>query len=216
MTPAERKRAQEICDKATPGPWVFTDVALAGPSQFSVYAEKEGTSRWPEIFRNIEIDMNGLNNLAFITEARVLLPKALLHIEALQGTIENCKAGFANSFPPVMTLEEIKRAKELSAAMTKGEWTCEDDSQIGPGVVTLYAGRGPMAHGLNLFGRFVANDNGENNLTFITEAQALLPKALDHIENLSNTVQRMTRPGLALRPQSYKPPAPPAPKPPGM
>lgn len=216
MTPAERKRAQEICDKATAGIWSFEDTSWVGASKFAVLANPDSTTRGREIFGNIEIDMNGINNLAFITEARTLLPKALLHIEALQGDIENLKAGFAKTNPPIMTLAEIARAKEITAQATQGEWSWEDDSQIGPGVVTLYAGRGPMMHGLNLFGRFDTDSNRDNNLAFITEARQLLPKALEHIEELGNSVQRLTRPALTLKPPSYKPPAPPAPKPPGI
>jgi hypothetical protein len=213
MTPEERKRAQEICDKATPGPWSFEDTSWVGASKFSVHADPEPNRRGPEIFGNIEIDMNGINNLAFITEARLLLPKALLHIDALKGNIENIKAGFAKTNPAIMTLAEIARAKEITAQATKGVWSWEDDSQIGPGIVTLYAGRGPMAHGLNLFGRFDTDSNRDNNLNFITEARQLLPKALEHLEDLTNTVQRMTAPALTLKPPSYKPPAP---KPPGI
>jgi hypothetical protein len=216
MTPAERKRAQEICDKATAGIWSFEDTSWVGASKFAVLANPDSTTRGREIFGNIEIDMNGLNNLAFITEARTLLPKAILHIEALQGDIENLKAGFAKTNPLIMTLSEIARAKEISAQATKGTWSWEDDSQIGPGVVTLYAGRGPMMHGLNLFGRFDTDSNRDNNLAFITEARQLLPLAMEHIEELGNSVQRMTRPALTLKPPSYKPPAPPAPKPPGI
>jgi hypothetical protein len=212
MTPEEKKRATEICDKATPGPWVYADTSWVGASKFSVCAEGDKVTRWPEILRNIEIDMNGINNLAFITEARQLLPKALLHIESLQGDIENLKAGFAKTNPPIMTLDEIKRAKEITAAATPGEWSWEDDNQIGPGVATLYAGRGPMAHGLNLFGRFDGDANRDNNLAFITEARQLLPKALAYMEGLSNQVQRLKRPALVLRPPHHKPPAP---KPPG-
>ena len=208
MTPTERKHAQDICDKATSGPWTFADTSLTGHAQFSVH-DATGAA----IFRNIEIDWNGLNNLAFVTEARVLLPKALMQIEALQLDIENLKAGFAKTSAPIMTLADIARAKELSAGATKGEWSWEDDSQIGPGVVTLYAGREPMMHGLNLFGRFDTDANRDNNLAFVTEARQLLPKALEHMEKLSNSVQRMTRPALVLRPPSYKPPAP---KPPGV
>jgi hypothetical protein len=211
MTPAERKHAQSLCDKATPGPWAFVDASIKGPALFSVH-EASGA----EIFRKIEIDWNGLNNLAFMTEARLLLPKALLHIETLQGDIENLKSGFAKTSPPIMTLQEIARAKEISAAATKGEWSWEDDSQIRPGVATLYAGRGAIMHGLNLFGRFDSDSNRDNNLAFVTEAHALLPKALAHIEKLGNEVQRMTRPALVLKPAAYKPPAPPAPKPPGV
>ena len=212
MTPAERNRAEEICTKATPGPWSFADMSVKGPAVFSIH-DATGAA----LFRNIEIDWNGLNNLAFVTEARLLLPKALLHIETLQGDIENLKAGFAKTSPPIMTLDEIRRAKEITVGMTKGEWSWEDDSQIRPGVATLYAGRGAMMHGLNLFGRFDSDANRDNNLAFVTEAQALLPKALAQMENLAKTVQRMTRPALVLRPPSYKPPAPkpPAPKPPG-
>ena len=212
MNPAEKKRAQEICDQATPGPWAYADMSVKGPAVFSIH-DATGAA----LFRNIEIDWNGLNNLAFVTEARLLLPKALLHIETLQGDIENLKAGFAKTSPPIMTLEEFKRAKEISAAATKGDWSWEDDSQIRPGVATLYAGRGPMMHGLNLFGRFDGDANRDNNLAFVTEAHTLLPRALAHIENLNNAVQRMTRPALVLRPPSYKPPTPkpPSPKPPG-
>jgi hypothetical protein len=219
MTPAERKRAQEVCDKATPGPWSFADESWVGASQFWVYANDDDGKRRSAVFGNIEIDMNGLNNLAFVTEARTLLPKALMQIEAWQGDIENMKAGFAKTSAPIMSIEEIKRAKEITAQATQGEWAWEnEDKFLGPNVVTLYAGRGPMAHGLNLFGRFDGGTNRDNDLAFITEARALLPKALDHMEKLSNAVQRMRRPGLVLRPPSYKPPAPkpPAPKPPGM
>lgn len=211
MTPAERKQAAELCARATPGPWAFADVSLKGPAAFAVF-DAAGTP----IFGNIEIDWNGLSNLAFVTEARELLPKALLQIETLQGDIENLKAGFAKTNPPIMTREEIRRAKELTQLATKGPWSWEDDSHLGPNVATLYAGREPMAHGLNLFGRFDAGANRDNDLAFVTQVRQLLPKAIAHMENLSNTVQRMQRPALVLKPQGYKPPAPPAPKPPGM
>ncbi len=221
MTPAERKRAEDLCGKATPGPWNFADESWVGASQFWVYSnpDPDVTTRGAPVFGNIEIDMNGLNNLAFITDARMLLPKALQQIEAWQGDIENMKAGFAKTSAPIMTVEEIKRAKEISAQATPGEWSWEnEDKFLGPNVVTLYAGRGSMAHGLNLFGRFDGGANRDNDLAFITEVRALLPKALDHMDKLGNTVQRMKRPGLALRPQTYKPsaPKPPQPKPPGM
>ncbi|HYD17931.1 MAG TPA: hypothetical protein VEF76_05595 [Patescibacteria group bacterium] len=213
MTPAERKRALELSTKATPGPWSFEDDSWVGPSQFSVRADPAPNTRGPAIFGNIEIDSNGLNNLAFITEARSLLPKALLHISTLEGDIENLKAGLGKTSPPIMTLAEITRAKEIVAAATKGEWSWENEPQLGPGIVTVYAGRGAMMHGLNLFGRFDTDGNRDNNLNFITEARHLLPKAIEHLEDLSNEVQRITRPSLVLKPAPQI--KPPAPKPPG-
>ncbi len=216
MTPAEKKRALEISTKATPGPWSFEDDSWVGPSKFSIHADPAPNLRGPTIMGNIDIDMNGLNNLAFVTEARTLLPKALLHIQTLESDIENLKSGFAKTSNPIMTLAEITRAKEIVAIATKGEWSWEDDSQIGPGVVTLYAGRGSMMHGLNLFGRFDTDANRDNNLAFITEARDLLPKAMEHLEDLSNEVQRITRPALTLKPAPAHTVKPPAPKPPGV
>lgn len=207
MTPAERKRAEQLAANASPGPWTFADESTAGPSSFTIRASGA------PILKNIEIDWNGLNNLAFVTEARTLLPKALMHIATLEGDIENLKAGFGKTSPAIMTLEEITRAKDIGAAATKGEWSWEDDSRIGRGVATLYADRGPMAHGLNLFGRFTGGQNMNNDLAFITEARQLLPKAMEHLEDLSTEMQRLTRPALTLKPApAVKPPAP---KPPG-
>jgi hypothetical protein len=206
MTPAEKKRAEELSTKATPGPWSFEDDAWVGPSRFSVHADPEPHIRGPQVFGQIEIDWNGLNNLAFVTEARTLLPKALLHISTLEGDIENLKSGFAKTSPPILTREEIARAKEIVAQATPGEWGWEDDSHLGPGTVTLYAGRGPMMHGLNLFGRFDGGSNAKNDLDFICAAHDLLPKAIQHIERLSQDIERRMRPALVLKPSAPKPP----------
>lgn len=92
-----------------------------------------------------------------------------------------------------MTPEEKKRAQEICSKATGGNWTWEHDTHVKPDTHTVYAGRDPGMHGLNLFGRLDVDWNGENNLNFICETRALLPKALDHIETLETEVERLRK-----------------------
>jgi hypothetical protein len=78
-------------------------------------------------------------------------------------------------------------AERLKAA-TPGEWSWEDDGdQHTYGQTrkaTLYADRGPTAHGLNLLGRLEPDANGFNNLQFIANAPADIRFLLAHVETL--------------------------------
>lgn len=202
MTPAEQSRAREIIGKATPGAWSYENLNWVGTPLFAVRASAKPNDRGITIFDNIEPDANSYNNIEFITEAHDLFPKALAHIEALETEIAERKAGRTPRVQePAISPAEIARAKELLENATKGEWSWEDDSHLGKGVYTVYAGRGPMMHGLNLFGRMDTGLNAENDLNFITETHELFPKALSHIETLEQEAVRQRQP----RPQA-KPP----------
>lgn len=202
MTPAEKDRAREIIAKATPGTWSYENLNWVGTPLFAVHASTKPNDRGVTIFDNIEPDANSYNNVEFITEARDLFPKALAHIDALETEIAERKAGRSPRVEePAITAAEIARSAELLENATKGEWSFEDDSHLGKGVYTVYAGRGPMMHGLNLFGRMDTGANAVNDLAFITETHQLFPKALAHIETLEQEVARQRKP----RPPQAKP-----------
>lgn len=195
MTPEEKNRAREIVGKATPGTWKYDNLNWVGPPLFAIYASDKPNERGVTIFDNIDPDAKGYSNVEFFTEARDLFPKALAHIDALETEIAERKAGRTPRVQePAITAAEIARVKELLDNATKGTWSWEDDSHIGKGVCTVYAGREPMMHGLNLFGRIDTGPNAENNLDFITESHTLFPKALAHIETLEQEVARQRAP----------------------
>lgn len=208
MTPAEKDRARDIIANATPGAWSYENLNWVGRPLFAVYASDRPNERGVRVFNNIDPDANSYNNVEFITEGRSLFPRAMQHIGALEAALEDMKAGKPASAAPVLTAAEIARAKELLGNATKGEWSWEDDSHLGPGVRTVYAGRGPMMHGYNLFGRMDTGPNGDNDLDFITGMHALFPKALTHIETLEREIAVLNKPSPSARPRSGNSPKP--------
>ncbi len=185
MTPAEKARATDLSAKATPGEWHFENVNWIGPTLFSVYASDKPNERGTEIFSNISPDSKGYDNMEFVTAARNLLPKAMAQIEALEQDIKSGKSGTTANF---MTAADIAQAKALLANATGGKWSWEDDSRIGKGIRTVYAGREPMMHGLNLFGRMYAANDAD--LDFMVESRNLLPKAIALVETLEAEMSR--------------------------
>lgn len=179
MTPAEKARASDIIAKATPGEWHFENVNWIGPTLFSVYASDQPNLRGTEIFSNISPDAKGYDNMEFVTAARSLLPKAMAQIDALEQDIQSGKTQTAANF---MTAADIAQAKKLLANATGGTWSWEDDSRLGDSIRTVYAGRDPGMHGLNLFGRMYAANDAD--LDFMTASRSLLPEAIAHIETL--------------------------------
>lgn len=72
-----------------------------------------------------------------------------------------------------MTLSHLlalaQQAVEQAERATPGPWTWEDSPP------TLYAGRTPTLHGLNLLGRLEIDWNGKNNMDFIASSRTTLP-----------------------------------------
>lgn len=91
MTPAERRRAKEICEKATPAPWHELERCdNAGPNDacgvttnhVDAYGHRIGVFRsdaYDECWHPVSKD-----NATFIAESRTLLPAALAHIDRLE------------------------------------------------------------------------------------------------------------------------------------
>lgn len=86
MTREEIKRAREVCDTATPGPWERIEPnADDGDIRVQIYYYKK---------RNVVIDAHSIAwkleraNADFIAESRTLLPKALSHIEELERKLQ--------------------------------------------------------------------------------------------------------------------------------
>jgi hypothetical protein len=211
MTPEEKQRAQEIVSRATPGEWRYENLNWVGSPLFAVFASSGPADRGKVLFDNIEPDSNSYNNIEFIIAAHNQLPKMLQHIEALENNLIAAKKGAPQTELPALTVKEIAALKELFAESTQGAWSWEDDQHLGKGVYTVYAGREPRMHGLNLFGRMDTGENAEANLDFITEAHQLVPKALARIDALETGMAQFRKPEPKPRP---KPPAPPWMKPP--
>lgn len=74
MTPEELKRAEELCEKATPGPWLP-----------SVDGKK-----WVQISHasNLEVALNYKNDAAFVAESRELMPKLIAVVEQIQERLQ--------------------------------------------------------------------------------------------------------------------------------
>lgn len=205
MTPQEKQHAKDLLANATQGIWHFENVNWIGPALFSVYSGSAPNDRGREIMSNIEPDSKGYDNMEFLMDARAFLPKALAHIEGLENDVAELKAGRKASSLPQLTAADIAKTKDLTANATGGNWSWENDDQIAKGVRTVYAGRDPRMHGLNLFGRFyVANDK---DLDFICAAPALVPAALKAIETLEREVKRLSTPS-APKPRGSGAPKP--------
>lgn len=92
MTPEELKRAKEICEKATPGPWGLTR-GYKDRLIVNMGVDGNPNSGVVTICSVNEFDGDeGYTNGLFIAESRDLLPKALAEIEKLQSDINKLLA----------------------------------------------------------------------------------------------------------------------------
>jgi len=87
LTDAEFKRAREICEKATPGPWVSWKKRHNHgiDTKFPGNTGREGD--YDLVFQDDHCSYES-NDMEFISESRTLLPKALSEIERLNDRIE--------------------------------------------------------------------------------------------------------------------------------
>lgn len=101
MTPEEIKRAREICDAATPGPWITTNKTPYTHKNMGIWfkVSKNKFEHLAEVVWGCAIRKKPNNNEIFIAESRTLLPKALDYTERLEAEIvtirTDCHEGLA-------------------------------------------------------------------------------------------------------------------------
>lgn len=185
MTPEDKQRAKEISDNATPGQWRFENLNWIGTPIFGVYTSPKQFERGQTLFDNIDPVSGSYYNVEFLTAARDLLPRALQHIEALEENLAAAKKGAPQTALPEITAGDIAAIKEIMEEATPGPWRFEEKD----GGYAAY-GAGDQ----KLFASFDAGPNAFNDLTFITEARTLVPKAVATIEALEKELAQYAKP----------------------